>query len=64
MSQNLTQPEEIDRILMAMAGCDMKAGASIPDEVPLSGNLRDAERSEFAMGADFPYGTAPTKSMA
>lgn len=31
MSQNLTQPEEIDRILMAMAGHDIQADAPIPD---------------------------------
>lgn len=27
MSQNLTQPEEIDHVLMEMAGHDMKVGA-------------------------------------
>lgn len=42
MSQNLTQPEEIDRILRVMAGRDMAAEATIPDEVPLSGNILDA----------------------
>lgn len=32
MSQNLTQPEEIDCILMAMAGRDEQDGAQIPHE--------------------------------
>jgi hypothetical protein len=40
MSHNLTQPEEIDYILMAMAGHDdMEVDTSIPD----------AERYELAM---------------
>lgn len=34
MSQNLTQPEEIDCILMAMAGRDGQDGAQIPDWAP------------------------------
>jgi len=42
MSQNLTQPEEIDRILREMAGHDMKAGKSIPDDV-LNGGLHDSQ---------------------
>jgi len=36
MSQNLTQPEEIDRILMAMAGRDIQADAPIPDMAQLN----------------------------
>lgn len=35
MSQNLTQPEEIDRILMAMAGGGWTAGTPIPDMAQL-----------------------------
>lgn len=51
MSQNLTQPEEIDRILMDMAGRDMAADMPIPDEAPLNGNIRDAGRDEPVVGA-------------
>ena len=43
MSQNLTQPEEIDRILREMAGCDMKAGKPIPDDVLLNVGIRDSQ---------------------
>lgn len=37
MGQNLTQPEEIDRILRDMADQDMKAGKPVPG-VNLSGD--------------------------
>lgn len=37
MSQNLTQPEEIDRILMAMVGHDIQAGAPILEMAQLKG---------------------------
>jgi len=37
MSQNLTQPEEIDYALMEMAGHDMKTGTPVPDGVLLNG---------------------------
>ena len=63
MSQNLTQPEEIDRILMAMAGRDMTADTPVPDGVPSSGNIRDAGRDEPVMGTDFSYGATPAKSL-
>lgn len=42
MSQNLTQPEEIDRILMFIAGREITADALIPDVVPPTENIRDA----------------------
>lgn len=35
MSHNLTQPEEIDHILMAMAGHDVGVDTPITDEIPL-----------------------------
>lgn len=37
MSQNLTQPEEIDHVLMEMAGHDTKAGVPIQDGAKLDG---------------------------
>ena len=38
MSQNLTQPEEIDHVLMLMAGLDRDADAAIFDKDDLTGN--------------------------
>lgn len=58
MSQNLTQPEEIDHILMVMAGCDMSLGAPIPDGTPPPGNILDAGRDGAVMGAGISYGAA------
>lgn len=60
MSQNLTQPEEIDHILMAMAGHDMKAGTSIPDRAQLNGVIHDFD--ELIGVAGFSYGIAHKKS--
>lgn len=57
MSQNLTQPEEIDRILMAMAGRDTPAGAPIQDLAQLNGVACDfgcdkpVEAAAFSRGA-------------
>ena len=59
MSHNLTQPEEIDRILMTMADHDTEAGAPIPDGAQSRGTIvRDAERDEFATVAGLSYGSA------
>ncbi len=60
MSQNLTQPEEIDHILMAMAGHDMKAGTPIPDGAQLNGAIHDFDESIGV--TDFSYGMAHKKS--
>ncbi len=49
MSHNLTQPEEIDLVWMAMAGDDMEVDIPIPDWAQLSGTIRNAERHESAM---------------
>lgn len=61
MSQNLTQPEEIDHILMAMAGHDGEAETPIPDGAQSNGAVRDAGRDEFAMEAGFPCGVVHKK---
>lgn len=37
MSQNLTQPEEVDHVLMEMARHDVAEGRSVPDEAVLHG---------------------------
>ena len=60
MSQNLTQPEEIDHILMAMAGHDMKAGTPIPDGAQLNGATHDFDEPIGVAG--FSYGMAQKKS--
>lgn len=49
MSHNLTQPEEIDLVWLAMAVHDMETDAPIPDWAQSSETIRDAERYEFAM---------------
>lgn len=53
MSHNLTQPEEIDHILMAIAGDDMEVDTPISDGVQLSGAILDIERGKFAKVTDF-----------
>ena len=62
MSQNLTQPEEIDHILMAMAGHDMKADTPIPDGAQLNGALHGFGSDEPIGVAGFSYGMAQKKS--
>ncbi|HEU0219688.1 MAG TPA: hypothetical protein VFQ98_02635 [Gallionella sp.] len=61
MSQNLTQPEEVDHILMAMAVHDMEAETPIPDGAQSSGAVRDTERDELSMAAGFPCGVVHKK---
>ena len=63
MSHCLTQPEEIDHILMAMAGDDMEVDMPIPDGLQPSGANRDIERDEFARMASFPYDVVHKKSV-
>jgi len=62
MSQNLTQPEEIDYVLMEMAGHDMKAGAPTPDGAQLNGVIHGFECDEAIGVTGFPYGIAHKKS--
>ena len=54
MSHCLTQPEEIDHILMTMGGDDMEVDMPIPDGVQSSGANRDVECDELARMASFP----------
>lgn len=56
MSHCLTQPEEIDHILMSMADDDTEVDAPIPEGVRPSGATRDVEREELVMAPGFPYG--------
>jgi hypothetical protein len=59
MSQNLTQPEEIDYALMEMAGHDMKAGTPVPDGVLLNGARYECDEAIGVTG--FSYGMAQKK---
>lgn len=60
MSQNLTQPEEIDYALMEMAGHDMKTGTPAPDGVLLNGARYECDEAIGVTG--FSYGMAQKKS--
>lgn len=63
MSQNLTQPEEIDRILREMANHDMKAGKPISDGALLSGGIHDPQRNWPIGVTDFSHGIAHKKQI-
>lgn len=56
MSHCLTQPEEIDHILMSMADDDTEVDAPIPDGVQSGGAIRGVGREEFAMAPGFSSG--------
>ena len=58
MSHNLTQPEEIDRILMTMAVYEMDEDMTIPDRAQSSKRIRDVRPDEFAAASVIPYGSA------
>jgi hypothetical protein len=49
MSHNLTQPEEVDHILMTMVGHDMEADTPVPGGVQISETILDAECDGFDM---------------
>lgn len=61
MSQNLTQPEEIDRVLMEMAGLNITTVRPIPDEAQLKGVIHGIERDKSIGVTDFLYGAVPKK---
>jgi len=63
MSQNLTQPEEIDRILMAIGGSEITADTPIPDGAQSSGNARNSGCGGSVREADFSYGATPAKTL-
>ena len=58
MSHSLTQPEEINHILRAMAGHDRDGESPIPDGMQSSGAIPKVECDEFAVITDFPCGVA------
>jgi len=61
MNHCLTQPEEIDHILMAMAGDDMEVDTPIPDGAQSSGATRDIKRDDFTRAVNFAYDAAHKK---
>ena len=62
MSQNLTQPEEIDHALREMAGHDMKAGTPVPGGAQLNGVMPDSGCAEPIRVTGFSYGVVHDKS--
>ncbi|MDO8464243.1 MAG: hypothetical protein Q7S46_03180 [Gallionella sp.] len=63
MSQNLTQPEEIDHVLMEMAGHDMKAGNPTSDDALSSGGVYDAQCNRPIGVTGSSYSAAHKKPM-
>ena len=61
MSQNLTQPEEIDRILMAMVGRDIQAGVPISDMAQLKGAASGFVYDNAIEAAGFPHAARQRK---
>lgn len=59
MSQNFTQPEEINNALMEMAGEAMKIGMPIPDKK----NLIGGNQKDWCGGYVSPYRAAHMKSI-
>ena len=61
MSQNLTQPEEIDRILMAMVGRDIQAGVPILEMTQLKGAASGFVYDNAIEAAGFPHAARQRK---
>jgi hypothetical protein len=62
MSQNLTQPEEIDQILWAMVERDLEKLMPIPGGTPPTRASRDAPYEKFAAEPDFSRGVVHRES--
>jgi cell division septum initiation protein DivIVA len=58
---NLTQPEEIDQILMAMAAKGLATKTPVASGAKLIDSVRNAERSGFSTVAGFSYGVSHKK---
>lgn len=63
MSQNLTQPEEIDRVLMEMAGHDMETGKPISEGMLSDGRNHDLKCKWSDRVADLSYRIAHKKQI-
>lgn len=59
---NLSQPEEIDQVLMAMAAEDLATKTPIASAAKLIETVRNVERSGFSTVAGFSYGVTHRKS--
>jgi hypothetical protein len=59
---NLTQPEEIDQILMKMAADDLVQNTPVENGLKLVHTARNAEHGSFPTLAGFSYGVAHRKS--
>jgi hypothetical protein len=59
---SLSQPEEIDQILMAMAAEDLAAKTHVANGAKLIESVRNADRSVFSTVAGFSYGVSHKKS--
>ena len=59
---SLTQPEEIDQILLAMATDDLAAMTPVASGAKLIDSVRNADRSGFSTAAGFSYGVSHKKS--
>jgi hypothetical protein len=59
---SLTQPEEIDLILLAMAAEDMAAKTHVANGANLIAAIRNADRSGFSTVEGFSYGISHRKT--
>lgn len=62
MSRNLTQPEEIDRILSLMATQDLKMELPVSGNAQLIGSHRNDELNELATRPSLSYGFVHQRS--
>ena len=62
MSQNLTQPEEVEHALIEMSGEPMKAGMQISTGAQLSGGMHGFECDWSIGSTSFSCGAAQNKS--
>ncbi|MDD2914402.1 MAG: hypothetical protein PHP70_03715 [Gallionella sp.] len=59
MSHNLTQPDEIERVWRSMPGQDMDI--KTPDGSQFGRTVKNTERDEFVVAAEFSCGVAHQK---
>jgi hypothetical protein len=58
---NLSQPEEIDQVLLSMATEDLSASTPTASGMKLIGPARDAAHGSFPTAAGFSYGVIHKK---
>lgn len=62
MSQNLTQPEEIEHVLKAMANRDLSVDTPLPDGHQSSTTIQNVKCNGVDVVTDFSCGTEYAKS--